>query len=131
MKRLLQRLAPRLAGSPKGSRDSDRVRPLPGRPVQVQIVGSHSIDVLNARDISVTGIGVFVPHRFEGCDIDAELELVVTLPGQKPFVARGRIRHETRRNASSFFGLQFLHLSKDQLARLREYVRSPLVSPLE
>ncbi len=132
MKRLLQRLAPKLAGSPRRSRDSDRVRPKRDHPVEVQIVGRNSIDVLNARDISVTGIGVYVPHRFEGCDIDAEVELVLTLPEQKPFVARGRIRHETRRgDSSSFFGFQFLHLSSEQVDLLRRYVRSSLVSSLE
>ncbi|MDJ0848845.1 MAG: PilZ domain-containing protein [Myxococcota bacterium] len=132
MKRLLQRLAPKLAGSAQRTRDSDRVRPRRGHPVQVQIMGRNSIDVLNARDISVTGIGVYVPHRFEGCDVDDEVELVVTLPDQKPFVARGRIRHETHHEeSSSFYGFQFLRLSNDQLESLRRYVRSGLASSIE
>ena len=76
---------------------SQRRRPSKSEPVEVQIIGGNSIDILHARDISATGLGVFVPHGFEGCDLDQEVELVITLPGTRTFMARGVIRHVTRR----------------------------------
>lgn len=130
MRRLLRNLAPRFSRAVPS--DRARFRPLPGHPVEVQIVGRNSIDVLNVRDISMTGIGVRVPHRFEGCDIDSEVELVITLPQERAFVARGRIRHETHRAAgSAFFGVQFTQLSYEHVRRLRSYVASGLVAAIE
>ena len=31
----------------------------------MQIIGGNSIDILHARDISETGLGVFVSHGFD------------------------------------------------------------------
>ncbi len=104
-------------------RDTLRVTPERDRPVHVQILGRDSLDVLTARDISATGVGVFVPHRFEGCDIFSEVELIVTLPGERAFTARGVIRHRSDAGAhSAFFGLEFLHLPDVHRQKILAYV---------
>ena len=77
----LSRLRRARSRDPRFDRRPTRVRPLPGASVEVQIMGTNSLDILHARDISVRGVGVLVPHLFEGCDIDSRVELVVTLPG--------------------------------------------------
>ena len=129
MKRLLRSLAPRFATD----RDeiAPRYRPRPEHPVQVQINGRNSLDVLNARDVSVSGIGVFVAHGFEGCDIDSEVELVITLPSQRPFLAHGRVRHETHHEPARFFGVQFTQLAPDHADRIRAYLASGLALPVD
>ena len=106
------------------SRISSRVRPLRSAPVEVQIMGRRSLDVLHVRDISATGLGVYVAHRFEGCDIDAEVDLVLTLPGSRPFLTRGVIRHNTRGegDASGYFGVEFSLLQRGQRALIEAYV---------
>ena len=89
----------------KADRPELRVCPTPEAPVEVQVVGPNSIDVLRARDVSQNGVGLFVPHRFEGCEIDSDVQLVITLPGVKTFLARGVIRHVTGRGRSGeYFG---------------------------
>jgi hypothetical protein len=98
----------------------------------VQIMGAHSLDVLRARDISSTGIGIFVPHRFEGIDLDNQVELVISLPQQRPFVTWGRIRHATERGGGSpFYGVQLTQLSDEHRGRLSAYLRSGLAAPAE
>ncbi len=130
MRGFFRRLMSRVNGRPDDR--SRRFRPLPSHPVEVQILGPDSLDVLLARDVSASGIGVRVPHRFEGCDIDSPVELVITFPGQRPFVAVGRIRHETHQpEDSAFFGVQFMQLSRQHQERLRSYLGSGLAEPVD
>ncbi len=86
-------------------------------------MGSGFLDVLVARDISAGGLGVMVPHRFDGCRIDDEVDLVVTLPGEKPFLARGRIVHRTKTDRE-FFGIEFSKLDRAHRRRIRLYVKA-------
>ncbi len=104
-------------------RPSERVQPLPDAPVEVQIMLPGSLDIVHARDVSVTGLGVYVPHGFVGCDIASEVELVVTLPGERSFMARGVIRHVTSKNEpAGYCGVEFRGLSDRNRARLGAYV---------
>ncbi|HPG25127.1 MAG TPA: PilZ domain-containing protein [Myxococcota bacterium] len=106
---------------------SERVVPLRFAPVEVQIIGRGSLDVLRARNVSTTGLGVYVPHGFEGFDLAQEVELVVTLPGRRPFLARGVIKHLTASNADTrHFGLEFTELADRDRDGLLRYVRSRL-----
>ncbi len=99
-----------------------RVRPEPHRPVEVQVMGAGFLDVLRARDVSQTGLGILVPHGFEGCDLLDAVELIVTLPGSASFRAAGMLRHRTQYGSTSFFGVEFSRIShRDRLA-LRAYV---------
>jgi hypothetical protein len=130
MRRVLERLLPRMRRA-VGQGPAERFRPRGAHPVEVQIMGPHLLDVLRARDISVTGIGVFVPHRFEGFNLDTQVELVITLPRQRPFVTWGRIRHATERGGESpFFGVQLTQLSPTQLRQLQAYLTSGLADPV-
>ena len=131
MKRVLQLLVPRRLRKGEGE-SAPRFRPAREHPVEVQIMGSHSLDVLRARDISSTGIGVFVPHRFEGIDLANPVELVISLPKQRPFVTRGRIRHASERGGETpFYGVELTQLSNEHRSRLTAYLRSGLAEPVE
>jgi hypothetical protein len=108
-----------------GMSRSARVTPRRGAPVEVQVMGPGSLDVLAARNVSQTGIGVYVPHGFAGCDLDKEVELVITLPGERSFLARGLIKHRTDSgDEGHHFGLLFTTISREQRAKIRNYVRS-------
>ena len=108
---------------PSSRRPAMRVRPTATHRVEVQIMGSNSLDVLHARDISVTGLGVYVPHGFEGCDIDAEVDLVITLPQSRAFLAKGVIRHVTEGDSDKgHFGVEFTQLSPGDQAQLERYI---------
>ncbi len=132
MRRLLRLFARHLSKSSAGSQVAQRFTPLPAHPVEVQIVGHNSIDILRARDVSMTGISVFVPHRFEGYDIDSEVELVITLPEQRSFLLGGRIRHSTdHADVSHFFGLHFTRVTSEIRERLQAYLDSSLTRPTD
>ena len=92
-------------------------------------MGRGSLEILQARNVSRSGIGVYVPHGFAACDLDGEVGLVVTLPGERPFLARGRIRHWTDGGGEGqHFGLNFTHLTRANRAAIKAYVRRLLAS---
>jgi len=101
---------------------NDRVVPDTEHPVEVQVMGPGFLDILYARDVSEGGLGLFVSHGFRGCDLEGEVELVVTLPSRKCFGARGIIRHRTEHEDERFFGLEFTQLSEHNRLALREFV---------
>jgi c-di-GMP-binding flagellar brake protein YcgR len=101
-----------------------RVIPTQAAPVRVQIVGENSLDVLKARDISVQGIGVQVGHDFNGIGIEEEIELVITLPNTKTFLAKGAIRHRSRNlQGKTHFGLEFVQITERCRELIRNYIR--------
>ena len=103
-----------------------RVRPHPRRPVSIQIMGKDFIDTFQVVDISVGGVGVRVPHRFDGCEINEEVEVVLSLPGGRPMQTRGTIRHVREEPGGSLFGLQFSQLSPVHRGAIESYVQHRL-----
>lgn len=85
-------------------------------------MGPGFLDVLRARDVSQTGLGILVPHGFEGCDLLEAVELIITLPGSPSFSAAGVLRHRTRHGAISFFGVELTRISERDRLALRAYV---------
>jgi len=108
-------------------RDNRRVVPSRVAPVEIHVMGVGSLDVLNARNVSQTGIGVYVHHGFAGCDLDEEVELVITLPGERSFLARGVIKHQTDGgNEGRHFGVHFTEVTRQHRALIRDYVNARL-----
>lgn len=89
-------------------------------------MGRGFLDVLSARDISVGGLGILVPHGFAGCDLYSEVDLIVTLGRTRPFKARGSIRHHGRPGAEHVFGVEFTDLSAEQLEAVEHYIHACL-----
>ena len=83
-------------------------------------MGRAFLDILHAVDISEGGVAIKVPHLFVGCRLEDDVELIVTLPGDRPFLARARIRHLQR--AHNFFGVQFTELQRADLERIKLYI---------
>lgn len=90
--------------------------------MRVDIMGNGFLEVLNARDISVGGLSVFVRHDFEDCDLNSEVELIITLGHKRPFKAKGIIRHRSRGSDKHFFGIQFTELGPEHRASIDSYV---------
>lgn len=87
-------------------------------------MGHGFLDVLHARDISVGGLGIRVAHGFANCDIDSEVELIVTLGRARPFKTTGSIRHHGKGERDHFFGVEFTSLSSEQLTAIESYIRA-------
>jgi c-di-GMP-binding flagellar brake protein YcgR len=92
-------------------------------------MGPNSIDVLIARDIALKGVGIYLPHGFEAWKTQPDVELVITLPGQRPFLARGRVRHSNSNfEDGSFFGVEFVDLATKRREQIRRYLDSGIAS---
>jgi len=114
-------MALRPAPRPRADRAA-RACPRADAPVEIQIMGQSSLDVLHARDVSTSGVGVYVSHGFEGFDLAREVDLVITLPGRRPFLAKGHVRHRTWRDSRWFFGVEFSELAARDRTALDRYV---------
>lgn len=108
------------------SRAHKRVRPRAEQPVAVEIAGNGFLERTRARDISGGGIGIYQPAGFEGFDTSNEVELVIRLPGEKPFIARAVIRHRSD-GPDGFYGLRFTQVSPEDLLRVAAYVEKRLM----
>ena len=106
-------------------RSNSRATPNRLAPVEIQIIGCGTLDVLTARNVSQTGIGIYVPHGFVGFNLDEEVEIVITLPRERSFLARGIIKHQTDSgDEECHFGVHFTKISREQRTKIRDYVRS-------
>lgn len=65
------------------------------------------LEVLTVEDISVGGVGVRVPHGFRLGDFDTSVQLIIALPGHRPFKAEAVIRHQVGSADTTKFGVQF------------------------
>ncbi len=85
-------------------------------------MGSNFLEVVPAADISEAGIGIRLDHGVDGYDFDHIIEIVVTIPGQRPFVVRGRVRSKSLRGQHHVLGVEFVRLSEDDRRKVIKYV---------
>lgn len=104
-------------------RSETRYQPPPTLSVEVHIMGSESLNILRARDISLSGLGVRVPHGFRDSDLASELDLVITLPGGRSFLAKGVVRHRNNVETPNFFGVEFTSMKPVHREEVRAFVR--------
>ncbi|HRX17108.1 MAG TPA: PilZ domain-containing protein [Spirochaetota bacterium] len=104
-------------------RQHQRVYPDSEHPVEIQIMGKGFLDIIFAKDISIKGIGIEVPHKFEGSDIDHPIELIITLPPNSCFKASGIIKHSNiEQTRKGIFGVQFTSIQKGYEQILESYI---------
>jgi hypothetical protein len=100
-----------------------RAVPLDSEPLEIQIIGSDFIDIIFADNVSFGGMGITIPHRFEGCNIDSPVEIVIAIPGGGSHKAKGIIRHtnstETKRG---IFGLEIKEMDDEGMVAYHRYV---------
>ncbi len=102
---------------------STRLRLPSSQRVEVQIMGPGFLDVVHARDISVGGVGVWIPHGFKDCDTSAPVELILTLPSRKSIRVKGKIRHRTAvSEGAEFYGVEFMDVPKSQREAIADYI---------
>lgn len=110
-----------------------RVLPRPNQPIPVQLVSAPlpgapktkkklGNEILWARDISVGGIAVEIHHDVDPATLAAEVEIIVSLPDEPEFHARAAVRHIS--TSAMMFGVQFTHISPEDVGRIDAYVRA-------
>ena len=100
---------------------AERVQPSAKDPIEIQLVS----DGFEARDISATGAGIFVPPHLEGCNLKSPINLMIQLPEAQPFRARGRIVHRTK-IGREFLGVEFMNLPQTHASLIARYVERRL-----
>jgi c-di-GMP-binding flagellar brake protein YcgR len=90
--------------------------------VEIHIMGNESLNILRARDISMSGVGVHVQHGFSDSDLENEVELVIALPAGRSFLARGMVRHRHNAAGSNFFGVEFTEMKPQHRRQLRDFI---------
>jgi len=98
-----------------------RIEPKAGQPIQVNINGEDFIDITNAVDISLGGVGLKVPHEFKGCELARQVSFIIDLPTEpkKQCVqVHGRILHVSGQR----FGVSFTDMSKANRQKIKKYI---------
>ncbi len=95
-------------------------------PIEVQIMGDAFLDVLNAKDVSTSGVGVYVSHEFRGCNINDEVNLVLTLNNETPFNAKGTIIHSSV-TGKGYFSVEFTGISSENKKLIYDYIHTRLL----
>ena len=103
-------------------RKHPRYKPNPAAPVRVDIMGNGFLEVVHARDVSLGGLSIFVPHDFVDCDIAGEVDLIVTFGKNRPFKVRAMIRHRSTGRNEHWFGLEFVDLSEEHRGAIAQYL---------
>ena len=96
------------------------------QPIEVQIMGDVFLDILKAKDISTNGIGVHVPHEFRGCNINDEVDLILTLSNERPFNAKGVIINSSS-SSGGYFSVEFTGITSENKNLIYNYIHTRLL----
>jgi hypothetical protein len=108
-----------------------RVVPDPARPVEVQIMGPGFLEIVDALNVSVGGIGVFIPHGLDVEYLNKPVEVILTLPRCRPVHLRGIIRHLDGYSDPCHLGVEFARLTEAVQAALERFVAANQHRPYE
>ncbi|MES2673302.1 MAG: PilZ domain-containing protein [Pseudomonadota bacterium] len=104
-------------------RDGIRIVPPANEPIQININGENFIDILQANDISLGGIGITVSHGFKNCNLNAMVSFIIELPiDEKKSIVKvqGIITHVS----GNRFGVAFKNLPEMSRFTIKKYIAS-------
>ena len=100
-------------------RKSIRIQPDEKYPIRVNITSEDFIDILDAADISESGIGIETPKQLEICQEGASISLSIPISTtEERLHINGIIKHIS----SQRIGIQFADLDKKDRKNLKEYL---------
>ncbi|MES2823263.1 MAG: PilZ domain-containing protein [Pseudomonadota bacterium] len=111
--------------NPPQIRDGIRIVPPPNEPINININGENFIDILQANDISLGGIGITVTHGFKNCNLNAAVSFIIELPiDEKKSIIKvqGVITHVS----GNRFGVAFKNLPEISRFTLKKYIASKI-----
>ncbi|MEN9580295.1 MAG: hypothetical protein RJA70_3304 [Pseudomonadota bacterium] len=103
-------------------RKAERVATDPRHPVEVQVMGNGFLEVVNAVNISILGVGIFLNHGLDDTHLGKHVEIVLTLPGCKAMFLRGLVRYLDGYEDKRYLGLEFSRLPPAAEAQLQRYI---------
>jgi hypothetical protein len=103
-------------------RQSPRVEPDPFHPVEVQIMGSGFLEIVEAADLGVGGVGFYLPHGVDGSLLNTPVEIIITLPRARSIHLRGVLCHLDPNSDPCRLGVRFARLPPNAAALIQRYV---------
>jgi hypothetical protein len=93
--------------------------------VTAQFIGQNSGEVLDVRDISTSGIAVFVGAGFMYNNVQNEQQFVIKLPARPSFLVTGFVKHfRTKTDGREHLGIEFRKISDKYKMVIRDYVNT-------
>ena len=93
-------------------------------PIRIDITGKDFIEIVPAKDISMSGVGIEIPNHLQDRMIEGDISLRITLPHpiNHSFSTSGQIVHK----ANSFFGGIFDGIDDQDQKRLQDYINGQI-----
>ncbi len=85
-------------------------------------MGPGFLEIVNALNVSVGGIGVYIPHGLDAEYLNQPVEVILTLPRCRPVHLRGIIRHLDGYSDPCHLGVEFGRLADTVQAVLERFV---------
>ena len=103
-----------------GKRGQVRVTADHYEPIRVDVSGKNFVDIVPAKDISMSGVGIQIPGYFEGREIEGDVALSITIPHpmKHKISTSGKIVHK----GNSYFGATFMNIDDKDQAKLQDYI---------
>lgn len=93
--------------------------------VTAQFIGQNSGEVLDVRDISTSGVAVFVGAGFMYNNVQNEQQFVIKLPSSPSFLVTGFVKHyRTKTDGREHLGIEFRKISDKYKMVIRDYVNT-------
>jgi CheY-like chemotaxis protein len=90
-------------------------------PVRMDIMGDGFVEIVQVIDLGPSGAKIYAPHQFVGCDINSEIQVIITFPGKQPFQVKGKIKHFTGEDKKTF-GVEFINLSGADKKQIEAFI---------
>jgi CheY-like chemotaxis protein len=107
----------------ESDRISTRKVPAKGKAASIEILGFASVHLGLVRDISLTGVGVFIPHFSNDVMASSTIECMLKLPNEAAFSFTGIIKHVGSTH-EFYFGIEFDEITENNRKKLEDYINS-------
>jgi hypothetical protein len=114
-----------VAKNTPANQSAPRATPHENEKVTAQFIGENSGEVLDVRDISTSGIGVYVGAGFIYGNVQKEQQFVIKLPSRPSFLVTGFVKHyRTKTDGREHLGIEFRKISDKYKMVVRDYVNT-------
>jgi hypothetical protein len=103
-------------------RQTPRVRPDPNHPVEVQVMGPGFLEIVEATDLGLGGVGFYLPHGVDRSLLNSPVEIIITLPRARSIHVRGILCHLDQDSDPCRLGVKFTRLPSKASTTLQQYV---------
>ncbi|MBL6989543.1 MAG: PilZ domain-containing protein [Bacteriovoracaceae bacterium] len=106
----------------RNRRQYERFIPDQNEPIKIELTGDAINEKTTAKDISIGGVGIYLPEYNEQLQVNVKVAFKITLPIGLSFSGEGVIRHRSG-NCPFYFGVEYSDLEKNAIEKIKKYIR--------